>query len=92
MVIMGTETQRGQNLYQTQINLYYKHTSMIFRHLLYVLSLYGSKMIFDCPNNFGRVPIVLNWSILFWLGPNHFGLVQIKLFWGYFLKFGPIPK
>ena len=41
------------------------------------LSLYGSKIILDRPNNFGRVPIVLDGSNLFWFGPNHFGQVQI---------------
>ena len=34
-------------------------------------------MILDRPNHFGRVPIVLDGSNLFWLGPNHFGQVQI---------------
>ena len=41
------------------------------------LSFYGSKMILDRPNNFGRVPIVLHKSNSFWSGPNHFGQVQI---------------
>ena len=42
------------------------------------LSLYGSKMSFDCSNHFGRVSIVLDEPNLFWLGPNvHFGQVQI---------------
>ena len=44
---------------------------------MYALSFYGSKIIFDRPNNFGRVPIVLDVSSLFWSGPNHFGQVQI---------------
>ena len=30
----------------------------------YALSFFGSKMILDCPNNFGRVPIVLERSKL----------------------------
>ena len=34
-------------------------------------------MILDRPNNFGRVPIILNGSNLFWLAPNHFGQAQI---------------
>ena len=34
-------------------------------------------MILDRPNNFGRVPIVLDGYHLFWLGQNHFGKVQI---------------
>ena len=41
------------------------------------LSFYGSKMILDRPNYFGRVPIILDGPNLFWLGPNHFGQVQI---------------
>ena len=42
-----------------------------------VLSFYGFKNILDRPNNFGRVPIVLDGSNLFWSGQNHFGQVQI---------------
>ena len=42
------------------------------------LSLYGSKMIYDRPNHFGRLPLVLDVSNLFWLGPNNFGQVQIR--------------
>ena len=38
---------------------------------------YGSKMILDFPNHFGRVPIVLDRFNLFWLGPTQFGQVQI---------------
>ena len=41
------------------------------------LSFYGSKMILDQPNHFGRVPIVLDRSKLFWSDSNHFGPVQI---------------
>ena len=41
------------------------------------LSFYGSKIILDQPNHFGRVPIVLNGSNSFWSGQNHFGQVQI---------------
>ena len=42
------------------------------------LSFYGSKMILDHQNHFGRVPIVLDGPNLFWSsGPNHFGQVQI---------------
>ena len=41
------------------------------------LSFYGSKMILDRPNHFGRVPIVLDWSNLFWSGRNHFRQFQI---------------
>ena len=44
---------------------------------MYALSFYGSKIMLDQPNNFGRVPIVLDGSNLFWSGPNHFGQVQI---------------
>ena len=56
----------------------------------YALSFYRSKMIFDRPNCFGRVQVVLVGYKLFWSGPNcfgqvsgpsHFGQVQIKLFW-----------
>ena len=47
------------------------------KSLTYVLSFYGSKMILDCPNNFGQVPIILDGSDLFWSGPNHFRQVQI---------------
>ena len=38
-------------------------------------------MIFDRPNCFGRVKVVLIRSKLFWSRPNHFGHVQSKLFW-----------
>ena len=48
----------------------------------YALSFYGFKMILDCPNHFGRVPIVLERSNSFWWGPNHFESIQI-------IKFGP---
>ena len=41
------------------------------------LSFYGSKLILDRQNNFGRVPIILNGPNLFWSGSNHFGQVQI---------------
>ena len=41
------------------------------------LSFYGSKMILDRPNHFGRVPIILEGFNSFWLGSNHFGQVQI---------------
>ena len=34
-------------------------------------------MILDCPNNFGKAPIVLDGSNSFWSGPNYFGQVQI---------------
>ena len=44
---------------------------------IYALSFYGTKIILDRPNNFGRVPIVLDGSNSFWSGPNHFGQVQI---------------
>ena len=46
------------------------------------------------PNHFGRVPIVLDGSNLFWLGSNHFRQVQIlkishkKLFWTWPKWFG----
>ena len=66
------------------------------------LSFYWSKMILDHPNNFGRVPIVLERSHLFWWGPNHFGQVQIikinteksnlnmtKMIWTRPKRFGP---
>jgi hypothetical protein len=42
-----------------------------------VLSFYGSKMILDCPNDFGRVPIILDRFNSFWSGPNDFGQIQI---------------
>ena len=35
------------------------------------LSFYGSKMILDRPNHFGRVPIILDGSNSFWSRPNH---------------------
>ena len=54
------------------------------------------------PNHFGRVPIVLAGSYLFWSGPNHFGQVQIikispeksnltltKMLWAQPKRFGP---
>ena len=41
------------------------------------LSFYGSKIILDRPNHFGRVPIVLDGSNSLWSGPNHFRQVQI---------------
>ena len=47
---------------------------------IYALSFYGTKMILDRPNNFGRVPIVLDGSNSFWSGPNHFGQVVIIKF------------
>ena len=34
-------------------------------------------MILDRLNHFGRVPIILGRSNLFWLGPNHFGQAEI---------------
>ena len=48
------------------------------------LSFYSSKMTLDCPNHFGRVPIVLVGSKSFWSGPKHFGQGQIRLFWANF--------
>ena len=42
-----------------------------------VLSFYGFKMILDRPNNFGRVPIVLDRSNSFLFGLNDFGKLQI---------------
>ena len=45
--------------------------------LTYALSFYGSKMILDRPNHFGRVPIVLVGTNSFWSGPNHYGQVKI---------------
>ena len=48
-----------------------------FAQYFYALSFYGSKIILDCPNHFGRVPIVLDESNSFWSGPSHFGQVQI---------------
>ena len=45
--------------------------------VIIVLSFYGYKMILDRPNNFGRVPIVLDGSNSFWLSPIYFGQVQI---------------
>ena len=44
---------------------------------IYALSFYGSKMIMDRPNDFDRVPIILDGPNSFWSGPNHFGQVQI---------------
>ena len=44
---------------------------------LYIYALYKSKIILDCPNNFCRVPIVLDRSNLFWTDPNHFSQVKI---------------
>ena len=41
------------------------------------LSFCGSKMILVSPNHFGRVPIVLDESNLFWSDPNPLGQVQI---------------
>ena len=43
----------------------------------YALSFYGFKMILDRPNNFGRVPIVLDRSNSFLFGLNDFGKLQI---------------
>ena len=66
------------------------------------LSFYGFKMIFDRPNHFGQVPIVLDRPNSFWSGPNHFGQVQIvkispetsnlnltKMIWTRPKQFGP---
>ena len=47
--------------------------------------------ILDRPNQFGRVPIVLDRSNVFWLGPNHFGQVKIRLFWTNFYNLD-LPK
>jgi hypothetical protein len=61
----------------------------------YALSLYGSKMILDRPNHFGRVPIILGEFNLLWSDPNHFEQVQIlnispeKLIWTQPKLFGP---
>ena len=44
-------------------------------------SVYSSKKKLDSPNHFGRVPIILVGSKLFWCGPNFFGQGQIRLFW-----------
>ena len=41
------------------------------------LSFYGSKMILDRANHFGRAQFVLVGSNSIWLGPDHFGWVQI---------------
>ena len=38
---------------------------------IYALSFYGTKIILDRPNNFGRVPIVLDGSNSFWTGSNY---------------------
>ena len=53
---------------QTCANIFYGQTYALF---------YGSKMILDHPNHFGRVPIVLDRSNMFLSGQNHFGQVQI---------------
>ena len=45
----------------------------------YALSFYRSKMIFDRPNCFGRVQVVLIRSKLFWLDHNQIILVTFKL-------------
>ena len=45
------------------------------------LSFYEYKNFLGRPNPFGRVPIILDGSNLFWLGPNHFGQVQTRLLW-----------
>ena len=47
------------------------------RNKTYALSFYGSKIILDLPNDFGRVPIIFDGSNSFGSGPNHFGQVQI---------------
>ena len=47
------------------------------KKLINALSFYWSKIILDHPNDFGKVPIVMDGSNLFWSGPNHFGLVEI---------------
>ena len=46
-------------------------------HLCLVLLWVQNDLFLDCPNNFGRVPIVLDQSNSFWSGPNNFGQVQI---------------
>ena len=43
------------------------------------LSFYGSKMILDHPNCFGRVQIIMIRSKSFWIGPNYEKLVQKSL-------------
>ena len=45
--------------------------SIFFFHTIFMLC------PFMGPNNFGRVPIVLDGSNSFWSGPNHFEQVQI---------------
>ena len=48
---------------------------------LFALSFYGSKMILDHPNHFGRAPIILDRSNLFWSGPNNFQNINISPIW-----------
>ena len=48
------------------------------------LSFYSSKINLDRPNHFGRVPMILIESKLFWSGSKHFGQDQIRLFWANF--------
>ena len=50
----------------------------------HALSFYSSKMNLDRPNHFGRVPIILVGSKLFWSGPKNFCQGQIRLFWAKF--------
>ena len=69
------------------------------------MSFYGSKIILDHPNHFGRVPIVLDKPNLFWSRPNNFGQVQIikispekshlnltKMIWTWLKQFEPVKN
>ena len=55
----------------------YLMIALKLRNKTYALSFYGSKIILDLPNDFGRVPIIFDGSNSFGSGPNHFGQVQI---------------
>ena len=85
-----------QNLNQT---LFFQKYVLRYNN---ALSFYGSKIIFDRPNYFGRVPIILDGTNSFWSGSNHFGQVQIikispeksdlnltKIIWTSSKRFGP---
>ena len=79
MRINSTIAKFGKNIHLVRI---YSNSATYYLLLTNALSFYGSKMILYRPNNFGRVPIVLDVSNLFWLGPNNFRQVQI-------IKIGP---
>ena len=67
---------RWNFLYCTYNQIIFFKLTLTCQHS-YALSIYGPKIILDRPNHFGRVPIVLDRSKLFWTGLSYFGQVKI---------------